>query len=454
MCTRRLVVLVIALVVALAACGSSSGSKKSVGSASATTAPTDTSNGTGVTTTAVKIGIALPDFNCVKQFVDAIREGQQQIYQAFIDYLNQHGGVAGRQIQAVFDQFCPIPNTQLLAQVCTHLTEDEKVFAVIGNMFDTTGVAQSCIAKQHKTALMVFDLTRSIVQRMPGGMVVFPGTFPERIDGVLATLLQQQHTLDGKKVAILGEGGTKDAITKTLQPDLQRIGAQLGSTAILQIAGSDTTAAQSQLDSFIERWKSEGVNVVFISGEEVAAKQFVTKIRAAMPNVILITDIGDALGFAQDEVKANVNPNPYEGLLYASGPTSAEYDASPNWSYCAEIYKQMTGNVAPNAEAVIPLPGDPTKRLDTYGSISDACQALTLFKEIGDKAGRYLNDSTWANAVNTYGPIRDPGGGQYASLGLNKYDTNDTFRLVAFDSKIGAAGDWKALTPLQNISGS
>jgi hypothetical protein len=114
----------------------------------------------------------------------------------------------------------------------------------------------------------------------------------------------------------------------------------------------------------------------------------------------------------------------------------------------------MTGKTAPNQEAVIPLPGDPSKRLDTYGAISDACQILTLFKEIGDRVGRYLNDANWVQTVNTFGPIRDPGSGQYASLGRNKYDTDDTFRLVEFDSHTGAGGDWKALSPLQNIPGS
>jgi hypothetical protein len=143
--------------------------------------------------------------------------------------------------------------------------------------------------------------------------------------------------------------------------------------------------------------------------------------------------------------------NSYQGMLYATGPTSAEYDASANWKYCADIYKAQTGKVAPNQEAVIPVPGDPSKRLDTYGSISDACQTTTLLKEIGDKVGQYLNINNWQNVVNTFGPIRDPGGGQFASLGMNKYDTNDTFRLSEFDAKTGKNGDWKPITPLENI---
>ena len=449
---RHLIVVVVAIALTLGACGSSSKNGSAKNSGSATTLPANTTLGQGVTADSVKIGVALPDFDCVKQFVDFIRVGQQQIYQSYIDYLNAHGGVSGRKIVPVFDQFCPIPNAALLAQVCTKFTDDEKVFAVVGNLFDSTGVAESCVAKQHKTPLMVFDLTQAITDKSPPGMIVFPGTFPERIDGVITTLMQQNHTLDGKKVAVLGEQGTKESITKTLVPDLQKNGVQLGTTAILQIAGTDTTAAQSQLDSFVDKWKSEGVNAVFFSGEQVSSKRFVDKVAQQIPGVLLITDTGDAKGEAQDETKAG-GKNNFEGMLYASGPTSQEYDQSPNWKYCADIYKAQTGKVAPNAEAVIPDPQDKSKRLDTYGSISDACQVLTLFQEIGDKAGPNLNDDTWLNAVNTYGPIRDPGSGQYASLHTGKYDTNDTFRLVAFDSSIGQAGDWKALTPLQNISG-
>ena len=157
------------------------------------------------------------------------------------------------------------------------------------------------------------------------------------------------------------------------------------------------------------------MNAVFFSGEQVSSKQFVDKVAQQIPGVLLITDTGDAKGEAQDETKAG-GKNNFEGMLYASGPTSQEYDQSPNWRYCANIYKAQTGKVAPNVEAVIPDPQDKSKRLDTYGSISDVCQVLTLFQEIGDKAGPNLNDDTWLNAVNTYGPIRDPGSGQYAVL--------------------------------------
>jgi hypothetical protein len=100
------------------------------------------------------------------------------------------------------------------------------------------------------------------------------------------------------------------------------------------------------------------------------------------------------------------------------------------------------------------IPGPSDHSIDTYGSIRDACQMVTLFFAIATKAGPNLNTDTWVNAVDNYGPIRNMGGGQFASLHKGKYDIADTFRLASFDSSIPPEGNWKALTDLQNIPGS
>ena len=61
----------------------------------------------------------------------------------------------------------------------------------------------------------------------------------------------------------------------------------LGTSAVLSTGGNpDTTQAQGQLDSFIERWKGENVNAVFISGLDTVSKVFVQKLTAGMPGVM------------------------------------------------------------------------------------------------------------------------------------------------------------------------
>src|SRR5262249_22114847 len=152
-------------------------------------------------------------------------------------------------------------------------------------------------------------------------------------------------------------------------------GVPMGTTAYVTINGADTTAAQSQLDSFIERWNSEGVNALFITGQNAVTKQFVEKIKKQMPDVTLLTDTGDALFQGQDETKAGVNPNPYEGLYYAGGYRAEDYAKSENWKYCKSIYEAQTGKVAPSPTADIKVTVDGKQLQDqTYNLINDACQ--------------------------------------------------------------------------------
>jgi ABC-type branched-subunit amino acid transport system substrate-binding protein len=442
--------------IVIAACGSSAKTVPTTTTAASRTSTTaayqdSTVAAVGVTATTVKVGVALVDFTCIQQFVDSIRVDQNKVYQAFIDDINTHGGLAGRQIVPVYRSYCPIGSAQALT-LCNQFTEDDKVFAVMANFEDFSGDAQTCVAKDHNTILLTFDLTQAIMNESPPGLLIYPGTNPERVDAILADLLQKAHTLDGKKVAVLGETTSQNVVRSSVEPALKRLGVATGSTAILSVGGTDTSAAQAQLDSFIERWKTENVDALFVSGTQVSSQQFIEKVRQRMPNVLLITDINTVLTYGQEEHSTGRHPNPYEGIITANGPTSHEYDQSDNWTFCSTIYQQQTGKVPPNAEAVVPGPNG--KSLDTYGSINDACQLLTLFHDIAVKVGRNLNLPNWVHTVDTYGPIRNAGGGQFASLHAGHYDIDDTFRLEAFDSSIGLKGDWRPLTPLQDISGS
>ena len=45
-------------------------------------------------------------------------------------------------------------------------------------------------------------------------------------------------------------------------------------------------------------------------------------------------------------------------------------------------------------------------------------------------------------------------GSVYASLHTGKYDADDGFRLVTFDSTIPPQGDWKGLSPILNAANS
>ncbi len=434
------------------ACGSSGSgtgnSTTSVAGGGPTTVALSHALGTGVTAATIKIGVVAPDFKCFQQFVDQIRTNEKQVWQAYVDAINAAGGINGRHLVMDFKQFCPVPGTGVQASVmCTQFTEDDHVFAVMGTLVDFSGDTHQCIAGQHKTPLLTFLVDQAWIDKAPG-MLIAPDIAKERRVNVILTLLARQHTLAGKTVAVLGETVTKKAVSGTVVPGLKKLGVKLGATATLTINGSDTTAAQAQLDSFIERWKSDGVNAIFMSGEQVSAKQFVEKIKKQMPNVMLIADTGQVNGYGQDYVVDHIKPDPYEGIISADGETGAQHDLGDNFKLCASIYQKAFNAPAPQWDTVIPGPNK--KTIDTYGLLEDACTLTQLFKAIAAKAGPYLNVDTWKNAVDNMGTVPDMDT-RYASLHKGKYDADDTFRLVAFDSSIGTKGDWRELTPVQDV---
>jgi ABC-type branched-subunit amino acid transport system substrate-binding protein len=339
--------------------------------------------------------------------------------------------------------------------VCTKFTDDDKVFAVLGNLGDAAQDAaiHTCIAKKHKTPVITFTLTQDMINQVPPGMMIFPGTTPERSSAVLFELLKKAGKLDGKKVAVLAQSTSEPSVKSVVIPAMKKVGVDMGTPAYLTINGPDTTAAQAQLDSFIERWKSEGVNALFITGQNTVAKQFVEKVAREMPGVMLMTDTGDALFQGQDETKAGANPNPYEGMYLAGGYRAEDYAKSDNWKYCADIYKAQTGKTAPSPTADIKVNvGGKELQDQTYNLINDACQMISTFTQIVAKTGQYPNADNWVSAVNSFGPIVNRGGGPYASLRQGKYDDDDTFQLQQFDSKLPPNGNWAALGEYQNLS--
>jgi phosphotransferase system HPr-like phosphotransfer protein len=444
--TLAVVVVVVAFVVA-SACGSS-GNR---GASQSVDAPVDTSLGTGVTATQIKIGVMMIDFSCIEQFVDAVQPDLRQAYQIFIDDINDKGGISGRKIVPVYKSYCP-PELQPAQELtaCTSLTDDEKVFAAIGTLYDPNGNAQLCFAKQHHTAVVGSPLTQAVIDRGPPGFMLTPDITPERRLNVIMALVKEKHTLDGKKVAIVDTAANRPRVDAVVVPALRDLGVLRGTDATLTIAGADTTAALSQLDSFIEHWKSDGTNALILAGEQVASKQFVEKIKAALPEIALVSDTTSVLDGARDEQKASVSPNPYDGIITAEGQTGVEHTKTPHFAFCRDIWEKATGKKVPSPNEVVKLPNG--KQNDIYSEVEDACLYTNFFATIAKRVGPYLNTTNWVKTVNGFGPIDDMST-IYASIHEGKYDADDTYGLVAYDPTVGAAGDWKHVTPVENVSG-
>ncbi|HUC05548.1 MAG TPA: hypothetical protein VL961_09110, partial [Acidimicrobiales bacterium] len=93
-------------------------------------APSDlTASDVGVTPTTIKVGIPVPELSNLGQL--GATEGDPQLqWEAYIDNLNAHGGILGRQVVPVFTQI-DLTNADSMEQACIYLTEQADVFAVL-----------------------------------------------------------------------------------------------------------------------------------------------------------------------------------------------------------------------------------------------------------------------------------------------------------------------------------
>jgi major membrane immunogen (membrane-anchored lipoprotein) len=450
---RSLVAVLIMLALVLAACSSSKKKTTTTGTTGGSTATTTaqlTASFRGVTADSIKIGIVIIDYNTIKDFVDFTRGDQQKIAQAFVDDINANGGVLGRKIVPVYKIYKPIGNQDTLA-VCTSLTQDEKVFAVLGVFIDFSGDSQLCLTRDHKTIHIGHELKQQWISQAPPAMLLSPDITAERRVNVVMNLIKQKGTLAGKKVAILADPDTKTAAETVIKPGLDGLGLQQGSMAVLNVGGStDTSQAQAQMDSFLEKWKGEGVNAIFMAGANISSKQFVEKIKKKLPNALLLTDFPSGVrSAAQDEVKAKKNPNPYEGVITAEGETLSQHYKSPAVQKCVGIWEKASGTKVIGPDQL--QAGPDGKRAEIYIAVEDFCGELAMFKVIAEKTGANLTNDTWTSTVDSFGPISLVTT-NIASLKKGKYDADDAFRLEAFDSSIPPIGDWKALTELADAS--
>jgi hypothetical protein len=442
-------------VIALAAAGcsaNSTGSATGTGPSTSAGAPTTQVPGTGpgVTATTIKLGIAMIDFACIpKAFVDEERPQQQAAYQAFVDDINEHGGISGRKIVPVYKKICPLAQTDGLA-ACTSFSDDSNVFAVIGEFGQITPDIPLCVTKQHHRPLVTYGLTQDMIDKAPPGLLVTPDILPDRRVKIIVSLLESQHTFAGKTVAVLSDSNSTERVQKVITPALARMGVKQVPPSVVTISGTDTTAAQSQLDTFIEKWKTQHVDALFLAGDAVESKQFVEKLRASFPTIPIVADSTGILTGAQDEQKAHVDPNPYTGMITAEGLTGVEHSKTANGKLCTAIFEKHTGITVPSPLVVIKLKDG--RQNNIYGESGDACALVEMFKLIAQRVGKNLNIANWSAAVDNFGPINVPST-TFASLHTGKYDADDTYGLVAYDPTIGAAGDWKQLTPALNVSG-
>jgi ABC-type branched-subunit amino acid transport system substrate-binding protein len=376
----------------------------------------------GVTADSVKVGFTMLDTGGLGRVgvgIGVTVEQQEAGWRAYVKDINERGGLNGRKVVPVFASFDPLSESSQ-RQACLRLTQDEKVFAVVGGF--NFPVAISCVARENQTPLFSgYAGTPDEIFEQSGGLFVTMYPRASRMMAISAAALDAAGKLKGRTIGILNSfandpsGRTGEALEQVLEARGHTVKARVNLSA-------DSGTASSQVPVAVSQFQREGINTVFLLNGVVSATQFVQQAESqAYRPAYHMTD------WSQNNNDFTVQnmPQSFDGTIgttHISGngnkvPPGPENAGSAR---CRQIYDAHSGRTLAQRGTA------------EYGATTQNCDTILAFEKAAKAAGPQLTRRSVVAAVPSLGafPIGNWGPG---SFGPGKVDFSDQVRFQVFD---------------------
>jgi hypothetical protein len=307
-----------------------------------------------------------------------------------INDLNSKGGINGRKIVPIYAPVDPV-GTDAAQTACVKLTEDEKVFAVVGFFLNDGPL---CYLEQHDTAVVGGTMTSEYLARAKAPWYTLEAG--DSATGLIVDALAQEGVFKKGKVGVISHSQEKPLLDNVVVPALKRNGVKYTS-AVIDAPASDTVAAQAQADTIIQRFKSDGIKTILSAGNAiVAAGRGVAKLSDYRPRMVstsqntmaaYIGDKSNDLSIMQNAITGNV---------------SEDFN-NPELQKCYSLVQAATGDTI----VEVPAQGQPSP----VTSASTACRYINLFAALAKASGKNLTTATFGKAAQKAGSIDVPGYG-------------------------------------------
>src|SRR5262249_48704252 len=170
-----------------------------------------------VTKDKIKLGVSYVDLAAVRQArLNRDHGAYVKASQTGIDDINAKGGINGRKIDPVFAAVNPI-GTDPAQQACVKLTEDDKVFAVIGQF---QADAPLCYVEQHTTPIVGGTITGENLKRAKAAWYTLEPSDPDV--GLIVDALAKDGVFKKGKVGIIDAAQEKSVVDKVVMPALRK----------------------------------------------------------------------------------------------------------------------------------------------------------------------------------------------------------------------------------------
>lgn len=386
---------------------------------------------TGLTDDTITIAYMLPDFGALADsgLVPDLGEPQAQV-EAYVEHVNEAGGIAGRQIDATFQTFDAADFSGASArEACVGALEDDEAFVVVAlPPWPTVGTL--CVAEDHDTPLLTSSQLTSGALDRTGGRVFTLAMDWVREYRAWATLLDERGELDGTTIGLVtgdDDEFRQEAIDDGLRPALEDLGYEVAAEVVLPCAAPSC----EQHETAVQKLVSADVDYVFDALGPVASPAFIAAADAAgfEPRY---TFSGGLLSDTVAEFHEGVGPI-IDGMLGVGdygrpdpGQASEEGDFARE---CNEIYAAYAGVERHPPEA------------DPSGFTNTGC-VLTEIVKRGAEAEDDLGQDSLVRGIEslgrldffTPGEVSCPPADRSGTFAAGKHDAADYLLVVAFDA--------------------
>jgi Periplasmic binding protein len=357
-------------------------------------------SGQGVTAGTIKVGVTYPDVAAIRNIINVDPGNYQVAYTALFNQINAAGGINGRKIAASFAAVDPA-GTAGAATACTQLSEDDKVFIVLG-FFQQPDTA--CYLQTHGVPIIGASLSgaQSAQAKAPwyNNLISDSELVPKEM-----AVFKTEGVFKGKKVAVVGTNIDQPEINMVL-PALRQQGVKVVQTAVNSVPDTDTAAQVQEYGTIAQKFQSAGADVVVAVGN--AGNGFPSSLQSTQSSYrprIVATDYTDLDAYVSN--KAGYTQSILKDAITAGGIPPA----SVFWNDAA--MKRCVATVhAAEPSAVINNPITATASTPvTWTAPQTACVQVALFSALIKAAGKTLNNHTLAHGAASLTHVTLPGGG-------------------------------------------
>ena len=345
---------------------------------------------------------------------------QRQVVEAYLDEVNERGGVNGRRLESAYAIVDPL-RTETERAACLALADDADAFAVLGTMVTEAGVL--CVTREYRRPLVSPSLSAlDSTFEQSGGLLFTNQSRASRAVANLAERLHARRVLDGKTVGVLTSETTDPGgrLAQGLAARVERLGHP---APVISRLDADLSVAASQMPVEVRRMQAAGVDHVMLLTAGLLSAQFVRQAESQRwTPAWSASDVGPMY---PDSSVQNM-PRSFHGAYLVTAHTAADTKAgipeNADAASCRSVYEERAGIRYERGS-------------NAYGLALAFCTAIATVVVGLDGAGPAGGADDWSRAVQaagTYPRVSPTWGG--GSFGPAKFDMADLIRTNRFDA--------------------